>query len=272
MARMRLMAITVSSALPLLTAGMARADNMVVQQDSDSESTPEASEEPEQGDGAVVQNTTVDASSDDDNNEEATADDEEAEQQSPQVQHTTINTGGDGDHEDAEDERSVFSHGYQGLLAGAAVGAGTGYLVSRRGGWESGDLRIVGVGLGVGAMVGAGLGVSLGLADHADADGSRYVARDMLAGTGFGVVLGSIGGGVAAALNRTPENVLAGASIGAIAGASTGLLVGVIEGQIHDSEQKTTVTTTSFRVRPDLAVTPDANGNPAVGPAFAGRF
>jgi hypothetical protein len=175
------------------------------------------------------------------------------------------------DTDSDDDGPSAINHAFKGLLAGALVGSGAGYLVGRREGWQRSDWRAVGLGLGIGSLAGAGLGLSLGIADRADARGSRYIARDMLAGAGLGAVVGTIGGGISAAVNDDPERVLFGASIGLIAGAGLGLITGVIEGQTHGRESSRTTTTTSLRLRPDLTVARSARGN-IVAPGLIGTF
>ncbi|HEY6877689.1 MAG TPA: hypothetical protein VI299_06695 [Polyangiales bacterium] len=129
-----------------------------------------------------------------------------------------------------EDPPSIFSSGYSGLLAGTAVGAGGGYLVGRRDGWEKSDWRALGLGMGFGALAGAGLGITLGIVDRAGAPGGRYIARDLAAGAGFGAVIGLIGGGISAALNNEAEYALFGTAIGVCAGAGLGIITGIVEG------------------------------------------
>jgi hypothetical protein len=188
-----------------------------------------------------------------------------ATQAAPVVQQTNVNAG-------PEEERpSIISHGYKGLLAGALLGAGTGYLVGRREGWERSDWRAVGLGIGIGSLAGAGLGISLGIADRGESRGSRYIARDLLAGAGFGAVLGTIGGGISAAVKNDGEHVLAGASIGVLAGAGLGIITGIIEGRTNRGESSR-VTTTSLRLRPDLTVARNEHGSTLVAPGVVGTF
>lgn len=166
---------------------------------------------------------------------------------------------------------SIFKHGYQGLLAGVLVGAGSGYLVGRKDGWERSDWRAVGLGIGVGSLAGAGLGLSLGFADRADSPGSRYIARDLVGGAAFGGVIGTIVGGISAAAKDDAEHVLFGASIGVLAGAGLGVITGIVEGQTRERETAQ-VTTSNFRMRPDLTVARAANGSSVVAPGLVGVF
>jgi MFS family permease len=173
-----------------------------------------------------------------------------------------------------DDGPSIFDSGYQGLLAGAAAGAGGGYIAGRRDGWKKSDWRAVGLGIGIGALAGAGLGLSLGFADKAGAPGGRFVARDLAAGAGFGALIGAISGGISAAINNKAEYVLFGAAIGVISGAGLGIITGIVEGQAKKHRQAATATTTtsSLRLQPTLAWLKDAHGSTALMPGFSGSF
>jgi hypothetical protein len=171
------------------------------------------------------------------------------------------------------DPPSIFDNGYQGLLAGAAVGGAAGYLVARPDDWQRKDWRTVGLGLGIGALAGAGLGISLGIADRAGAPAGRYIARDLSLGAGFGAVVGAIAGGISAIVQDDAEHVLFGTSIGVVAGAGLGIITGIIEGQAK--RRRSTAVTTGARVRPTLAVTQgggDGLRGSTVVPGLAGRF
>jgi hypothetical protein len=169
-----------------------------------------------------------------------------------------------------EDQPSIFSSGWNGLLAGAAVGAGAGYLVGRRDGWKKSDWRAEGLGIGIGALAGAGLGIALGVADTSGAPGGRYVARDLIAGAGFGAVIGLIGGGIAAARQHHAEYALFGTAIGVCAGAGLGIITGIIEGQAkrRRNAQATTTTTSRLQLEPSLDFVPLRAGS--VGTAVSG--
>lgn len=170
---------------------------------------------------------------------------------------------------------SIFESGYQGLIAGTAVGAAGGYLLSRKDEWQREDWRKVGLGMGIGALTGAGLGIILGISDRAGAPGARYVARDLYLGAGFGVLLGAIGGSISAIVKKDEEHVLFGASIGVIAGAGLGIITGIIEGQAKRRRTDTTTTVSAgLSVRPslDVSVGPDCSGGRAILPGLTGRF
>ena len=174
------------------------------------------------------------------------------------------------------DPPSIFDNGYQGLLAGAAVGGSAGYLVARHDDWQKRDWRTVGLGLGIGALAGAGLGITLGIADRAGAPAGRYIARDLSLGAGFGAVVGAIAGGIAAIARNDAERVLFGASIGVVAGAGLGIITGIVEGQAKRRRSSSTIVTQGPRVRPTLAVSQGLAGEGLRGstvmPGLAGRF
>ena len=171
-----------------------------------------------------------------------------------------------------DDGPAIFDSAYQGLLAGAAAGAGGGYIAARHDGWRKSDWRKVGLGIGIGALAGAGLGLSLGFADKAGAPGGRFVARDLAAGAGFGALMGAISGGISAAINKEAEHVLFGASIGVISGAGLGIITGIIEGQAKKRRLAAATTTTSMRVQPTLSWMKDAHGSSALVPGLSGSF
>lgn len=129
------------------------------------------------------------------------------------------------------DPPSIFASGYQGMLAGALVGLGGGYLAGRRGGWRKQDWRPVGLGLGIGALAGAGLGITLGIMDRSGMVAGRYIARDLFAGAGFGALVGAIAGGISAIVQNEAEHVLFGTAIGVVSGAALGIVTGIVEGQ-----------------------------------------
>lgn len=172
-----------------------------------------------------------------------------------------------------EDPPSIFSLGYNGLLAGAAVGAGGGYLVGRRDGWKKSDWRAVGLGIGIGALAGAGLGITLGIVDSAGAPGGRYVARDLAAGAGFGAVIGVIAGGISAAINNEAEYALFGTAIGVCAGAGLGIITGIIEGAAK-RRRNASATSSRLKLQPslDFARSLDGSSLGVALPAISGVF
>jgi hypothetical protein len=128
---------------------------------------------------------------------------------------------------------SAFSYGFHGFVLGASAGVGAGYLVGRAGGWHSGDWRALAYGAGIGALVGGGLGIGLGISDMATQTPGRgyFILRDGGLGLGFGAVTGAIAGGLVALSTRKGEHILFGASVGALAGTAFGIVLGTIEGQ-----------------------------------------
>ncbi|MET0340929.1 MAG: hypothetical protein ABW252_08000 [Polyangiales bacterium] len=173
------------------------------------------------------------------------------------------------------DPPSIFENGYQGLLAGTAVGGSAGYLVARHDDWQKRDWRTVGLGLGIGALAGAGLGISLGIADRAGAPAGRYIARDLSLGATFGALVGAIGGGISAIVQDDAEHVLFGAAIGVVSGAGLGIITGIIEGQTKKRRNVAAVQA-RVEVRPTLAMTRPLAAESARGstlvPALIGRF
>jgi len=167
-----------------------------------------------------------------------------------------------------EQERpSVFASGYQGMLSGALVGASGGYLVGRRDGWKKSDWRALGLGLGIGTLAGAGLGITLGIMDRTGVPAGHYIARDLLAGAGFGAVIGVISGGIAAAVSGHGERVLFGTAVGTVAGAGAGIITGIIEGA---TKRRTTAATTTYgRVKITPSFSADAR---SFAPGVVGRF
>ncbi len=184
----------------------------------------------------------------------------------PVVQQTNVTTN------EKDEGPGVFTHGFQGLLAGALVGGSGGYLVGRRDGWKRSDWRAVGLGLGIGSLAGAAFGISVGFADRPESPGARYVTRDMLAGSAFGGVVGAIGGGISAAVQNNAEHVLFGATIGVLAGAGLGIITGIVEGQTHESKSTRVTTAGRLHLRPDLMLTRTVNGSNVLTPGVVGRF
>jgi len=156
----------------------------------------------------------------------------------------------------AAEPPSIFTNGYQGMLAGTLVGGSIGYLVGQRHGWDNSkkEWRGVGLGLGIGALAGAGLGLTLGFLDRADVPAGRYIARDLLAGVGFGAVIGVISGGIAALVKGEAKPVLVGTTAGVVAGAGAGIITGIIEGAYKRRHRASATTTTvgSVRIRPSF--------------------
>jgi hypothetical protein len=181
------------------------------------------------------------------------------------VQQTNVDT-------DSEPP-SVFSRAAQGLLAGAVVGGASGYLVRRGGDWDREDWRAVGLGLGIGALAGTGVGLMFGFMDQGGVRAGRYIPRDMLAGSGLGVLVGVIAGGIAAGATNDAEKVAFGASVGVVAGAGLGIITGIVEGKLqggkHDEQRA--VAARRVRLAPSLALTRSANSSVLV-PGLSGRF
>jgi hypothetical protein len=175
---------------------------------------------------------------------------------------------------DESEPPSVFSRAAQGLLAGAVVGAASGYLVGRKDDWEKSDWRAVGLGIGVGALAGTGLGLMFGFMDQGGVRAGRYIPRDMLAGAGLGAVVGVISGGIAAAAKDDGERVAFGASVGLLAGAGLGIITGIVQGQVTgEREVRAKATTSRLKLAPSLAWAGSSSDRSAVlMPAVAGRF
>ena len=174
-------------------------------------------------------------------------------------------------HDQEQEGPSIFEYGWQGLFSGALVGLGGGYLVGRRDGWEKSDWRAIGLGVSIGALAGAGLGISLGLLDRGGVSTGRYIARDLSAGSGFGLVIGAVSGGISAALQSEPEHVLFGGAIGVIAGAGLGIVAGIVEGALHEDDATTTVRR-RLRLSPSLAWTRTTDGSAVWLPGLRSQF
>jgi hypothetical protein len=165
---------------------------------------------------------------------------------------------------------SIFSYGFHGFLLGGAAGLGGGYLAGRSGGWHDDDWRALGYGAGVGALVGGALGLGLGIADMTSQTPGRgvFVLRDGGYGMVFGAATGTIAGGLAALSTDRKENLLLGASIGALAGTGVGLVLGSIEGQRWRGRAVSSAASPWVA----LVAARDAGGGTAWLPALGGRY
>ena len=175
--------------------------------------------------------------------------------------------------EDARtDPPPVLVHSLRGFLAGALIGTGIGYLAVHEN-HDAEPWRDVLLGAGVGALSGAGIGLGVGVLDGIQDRRSRvrYVMREMLSGTGLGIVFGGAVGGLVALESDDAEDVAVGASIGAISGALVGVVVGVAEGHWRrprrDGAQRP-----SGRLVPGLRLAQDQAGQRFVMPGVSGTF
>lgn len=167
---------------------------------------------------------------------------------------------------------SVFSCAIDGLWLGVMVGAGSGYLRARRGGFDSDDWRPLVLGAGIGALGGVGVGIAACAVDlTAERPGRASTAlRDTLYGAGLGSLLGAITGALVVVRSEQPEDIGFGAAVGSLAGAGVGLAVGLIEGSL--AAKRAARGTARSRVRPTLAWTRDRSGALLPALALSGRF
>lgn len=153
-----------------------------------------------------------------------------------------------------DDQPSVFTYGLRGLGVGTLDGMAVGYLMIYTDASSVEDWRLFLASTGIGALGGAVLGLATGFVDMAmysrHPDGNyvgmgAIILRDSLYGALFGVLTGTIGGGVAAILNKEADSILLGMAIGALSGTALGILVGVIEGRVltkrHNSRRNATL-------------------------------
>ena len=126
---------------------------------------------------------------------------------------------------------SAFDAGIDGFGMGIVAGVAAGYLVAREGGLHTSDWRPLVAGAGIGALAGGTLGLTLALASgDPGSQGRAYlIMREMGRGGQFGLLAGSIIGGLVALGNNHPENILFGAAIGTLSGTAAGILVGSLE-------------------------------------------
>jgi hypothetical protein len=170
---------------------------------------------------------------------------------------------------------SLFASGYRGLLSGALVGASTGYLIGRPGGFHGQDYRNLAFASGVGALIGAGAGVGVGLIDlGSDYGRAHVIVRDTLYGTVFGTLTGAIAGGLSVIKSGDGEHAMLGTTIGAISGAGLGLIVGIIDSLVYPVAGcgARPCQVQARRYVPGVGATADAGGNLVVTPGIAGRF
>src|SRR3954468_14801829 len=127
---------------------------------------------------------------------------------------------------------SVFVYTSNGFVLGGMIGLSAGYLVARDNGFDDDDWRAVILGTGIGAVVGGTLGLTLGIVDMARQTPGYggYVLRETMQGAGFGLIVGALVGGVAAASTKQKEHIAYGAALGTLAGTGLGVVLGVFEG------------------------------------------
>jgi hypothetical protein len=174
-----------------------------------------------------------------------------------------------------DDTPSVIGYALQGFGTGAAVGLGTGFLLSRPT-WESKDWKTVGLAGGIGALSGMGVGIILGVIDAAATPHGPgvgfYIMRDMNLGVGLGFLAGAVVGVIVWAGSGHGIDVVYGMTYGVLIGAGAGLVLGVIEGVLrlpkHDSAAANTKTGLSF----NLGFTSGPGTVPVPSPMLIGRF
>ena len=173
----------------------------------------------------------------------------------------------------ADQTPSVMTYAFDGLLFGAAVGLGGGYLRARQGGFEHDDWKPFVLGAGIGALAGPGVGLTLGFVDLAtDRPHAQYILRDGKYGAAIGMLLGAITGALVLVRSDEPEHVGFGAAIGTLCGAGLGLLAGVIESTrtpkvAEPAPAPAAAPKQAFRPAPRLTLVRDAAGE--LRPLFA---
>jgi hypothetical protein len=164
---------------------------------------------------------------------------------------------------------SVFTYTGNGFMLGGMVGLAAGYLVAREDGWEDEDWRPVVIGTGIGAVVGGTLGLTLGIVDMARQTPGYggYVLRETMQGAGFGLIVGALVGGVAAASTKQKEHIAYGAALGTLAGTGLGVVLGVFEGDKKSASRRSALPFTLA-----LGAAPASDGGAVWMPGLAGAF
>ncbi|HEX3696690.1 MAG TPA: hypothetical protein VH374_15020 [Polyangia bacterium] len=167
---------------------------------------------------------------------------------------------------------SPFETGISGFGMGIAAGLAGGYLVARENGLQRRDWRPVVAGAAIGALAGGALGLTLGFIDNgARPSGRGYlITRDMAYGGTFGTIFGALIGGLVALETNRPENILFGAAIGTLAGTGAGVVFGSLERNPWAKSGGTAPRAVGWNVT--LAPSLTAKGTLAVGPRIAGAF
>ena len=127
-----------------------------------------------------------------------------------------------------EGEVSVFSYGMRGLTLGMLCGLSGGYLRYKD---EDDNTKDILMSVGYGSLVGSGVGLICGFTDLARGEKGygAVILRDMHLGGGFGLLVGTIWGGVNAIKSEEWGDLGDGVAWGYLGGALLGLGIGIIE-------------------------------------------
>jgi len=138
-----------------------------------------------------------------------------------------------------EGEVSIIDYGVSGMGLGLFSGLSAGYLRYEN---ESDKGKEILVSGGYGLLAGAGLGIILGAVDASNGNKGigALILRDMKEGAKFGLLLGTVWGGINA-LNKDDSRFLGdGAAWGYLGGAVFGAAVAFIEAPAPASSSKKT--------------------------------
>lgn len=138
----------------------------------------------------------------------------------------------------ADDEQpTIVGYSLEGLWTGAATGLAIGYLTTGSD-FRAAEWSNIGWGTAIGALSGLGVGILLGTIDASTMYGNRagigfYMIRDSNYGVSVGFLAGTVIGTMLWIGGGTGQDLLRGMAWGTIIGASTGLLLGVLEGVLR---------------------------------------
>lgn len=173
-----------------------------------------------------------------------------------------------------DDTPSIAGYALQGFGTGAAVGLGTGFLLSRPT-WESKDWKTLGLGAGIGALAGMGVGLILGVVDAGATPKGLgvgfYIMRDMNLGVVLGFLAGAVVGAIVWAGSGHPIDLAFGMTYGVLIGAGAGLVLGLIEGILR-LPKRDAAPATEPGVSFNLGFTSGPGAIPVPVPMLTGRF
>jgi hypothetical protein len=171
-----------------------------------------------------------------------------------------------------KEKPDVLSYGWRGLFLGALTGLAAGYVR-----YDDANGAEVLKSMAYGTVAGAGVGLIAGLNDASLGYRTTgdILLRDMTLGGWFGLVVGSVWGGVDAINKADLAAFGRGASWGYIGGVLTGLGIGIYE-SVKGYPPRSTAPAKTYTREPSSAayVTfyEDSGGNRYPALAFASRF
>jgi len=137
-----------------------------------------------------------------------------------------------------EGDVSVIDYGYQGMGVGLFSGLAAGYVRYENEDDKGQQILVSG---GYGLLAGAGLGLILGSVDASNGRKGigALILRDMRKGGEFGILLGTIWGGIKALNNNDTRLIGDSAAWGYLGGVALGAVVAFIETPGHNSKVST---------------------------------